>query len=87
MTNNCVRILVTTCLKIQRFLDDKHFEHITERGLTRTCLTMRRDRMFMTNPPRRGYMVRDWMTVLMSSMGRGFCSMSCCITTARTSEV
>lgn len=52
-----------------------------------TCLTIRRDRMFMTNPPSRGYMVRDWMTVRMSSIGRGFCSISCCITTARTSEV
>ena len=52
-----------------------------------TCFMMRRDRMFMTNPPRRGYMVRDWMTVLMSSMGRGLCSISCCITTASTSDV
>jgi hypothetical protein len=52
-----------------------------------TCFMMRRARMFMTKPPRRGYMVRDWMTVLMSSMGRGLCSMSCCITTASTSDV
>lgn len=52
-----------------------------------TCLTMRRDRMFMTKPPSRGYMVRDWITVRMSSMGRGLCSISCCITTARTSDV
>ncbi|KAF3842660.1 hypothetical protein F7725_001509 [Dissostichus mawsoni] len=48
---------------------------------------MRRDRMFMTKPPSRGYMVRDWMTVRMSSMGRGLCSISCCITTAKTSDV
>lgn len=52
-----------------------------------TCFMMRRDRMFMTKPPRRGYMVRDWMTVLISSMGRGLCSISCCITTASTSDV
>ena len=52
-----------------------------------TCFMMRRERMFMTKPPRRGYMVRDWMTVLMSSMGRGLCSISCCITTASTSDV
>lgn len=52
-----------------------------------TCLTMRRERMFITKPPSRGYMVRDWMTVRMSSMGRGFCSISCCITTAKTSDV
>lgn len=56
-------------------------------SLVLTCLTMRRDRMFMTKPPSRGYMVRDWMTVRMSSMGRGLCSISCCITTARTSDV
>ncbi|TNN48130.1 hypothetical protein EYF80_041648 [Liparis tanakae] len=43
--------------------------------------------MFMTKPPSRGYMVRDWMTVRMSSMGRGLCSISCCITTASTSDV
>lgn len=56
-------------------------------GLMQTCFTMRRDRMFMTKPPSRGYMVRDWMTVRMSSMGRGFWSISCCITTANTSDV
>lgn len=48
---------------------------------------MRRDRMFMTKPPSLGYMVSDWMTVLMSSIGRGLCSISCCITTANTSDV
>lgn len=31
--------------------------------------------------------MRAWMTVRMSSMGRGLCSISCCITTASTSEV
>lgn len=41
----------------------------------------------MTKPPSRGYMVRDWMTVRMSSMGSGFWSISCCITTASTSDV
>lgn len=56
-------------------------------GLTPTCFMMRRDRMFMTKPPSRGYMVRDWMTVRMSSMGSGFWSISCCITTANTSDV
>lgn len=43
--------------------------------------------MFMTKPPRRGYIVSDWMTVRMSSIGRGLCSISCCITTASTSDV
>jgi hypothetical protein len=43
--------------------------------------------MFITKPPRRGYMLRDWITVLISRMGRGLCSISCCITTARTSDV
>ncbi len=52
-----------------------------------TCLRMSRARMFMTKPARRGYIVRDWMTVRISSMGRGVCSISCCITTASTSEV
>lgn len=56
-------------------------------GLRPTCFMMRRDRMFMTKPPSRGYMVRDWMTVRMSSIGRGFWSISCCITTAKTSDV
>lgn len=56
-------------------------------ALMQTCFMMRRDRMFMTKPPSRGYMVRDWMTVRMSSMGRGFWSISCCITTANTSDV
>lgn len=41
----------------------------------------------MTKPPRRGYMVRAWMTVRINNMGNGFCSISCCITTASTSEV
>lgn len=41
----------------------------------------------MTKPPRRGYIVSDWITVRISSMGSGLCSISCCITTANTSEV
>lgn len=43
--------------------------------------------MFMTKPARRGYIVRDWMTVRISRMGRGVCSINCCITTASTSDV
>lgn len=32
-------------------------------------------------------MVSDWITVRMRSMGSGLCSISCCITTASTSDV
>lgn len=32
-------------------------------------------------------MVRDWMTVFMSSMGRGFCFISCCIITVSIFDV
>ena len=52
-----------------------------------TCFWMSRCSMLRMNPCSLGYIVSDCMIVLISSVGIGVTSISCCITTANTSWV
>lgn len=52
-----------------------------------TCLSISLCSILSTRPCSLGYMESDCSTVLMNSVGSGVCSISCCITSARTSCV